>query len=80
MLPSTEKYAPTDQSVTAQVLKVIAANPDAVYIFSAGTPGALPHVELVKRGYKGRIYFDAASGTCGSYTGSRGPAAASQGP
>jgi branched-chain amino acid transport system substrate-binding protein len=53
---ATEKYAPTDQSVTAQVLKVIAANPDAVYIFSAGTPGALPHVELVKRGYKGRIY------------------------
>jgi branched-chain amino acid transport system substrate-binding protein len=53
---ATEKYAPTDQSVTAQVLKVIAASPDAVFIFSAGTPGALPHVELVKRGYKGRIY------------------------
>ena len=51
-----EKYAPADQSVTAQVLKVIAANPDAVFIFSAGTPGALPHIELVKRGYKGRIY------------------------
>ena len=51
-----EKYAPTDQSVTAQVLKVIAANPDAVFIFSAGTPGALPHIELVRRGYKGRIY------------------------
>ncbi|MEP7057799.1 MAG: ABC transporter substrate-binding protein [Caldimonas sp.] len=53
---AVEKYAPTDQSVTAQVLKVVAANPDAVFIFSAGTPGALPHVELVKRGYKGRIY------------------------
>ena len=37
---ATEKYAPTDQSVTAQVLKVIGANPDAVFIFSAGTPGA----------------------------------------
>ncbi len=35
---------------------MIAASPDAVFIFSAGTPGALPHVELVKRGYKGRIY------------------------
>jgi branched-chain amino acid transport system substrate-binding protein len=53
---AVEKYAQTDQSTTAQVLKVMAANPDAVYIFSAGTPGALPHIELVKRGYKGLIY------------------------
>lgn len=53
---ATEKYAQTDQSVTSQVLKVIAANPAAVYIFSAGTPGALPHIELVQRGYKGLIY------------------------
>ena len=51
-----EKYAQADTSATPQVLKLIAANPDAVYIFSAGTPGALPHVELVKRGYKGLIY------------------------
>ena len=55
-LVASEKYNATDQSVTSQVLKVIAANPDAVYIFSAGTPGALPHIELVQRGYKGRIY------------------------
>ncbi len=53
---AVEKYPRTDQSTTAQVLKVMAANPDAVYIFSAGTPGALPHIELVKRGYKGLIY------------------------
>ncbi len=53
---AVEKYPQTDQSTTAQVLKVMAANPDAVYIFSAGTPGALPHIELVKRGYKGLIY------------------------
>ena len=53
---AVEKYAPADQSVTAQVLKVIAANPDAVFIFSAGTPGALPQIELVERGYKGHIY------------------------
>lgn len=53
---ATERYNPSDQSVTAQVVKVLAANPDAVYIFSAGTPGALPHVELVRRGYKGLIY------------------------
>ena len=53
---ATERYNQTDQSVTAQTLKILAANPDAVYIFSAGTPGALPHAELVKRGYKGLIY------------------------
>ena len=55
-LVGSEKYSQTDQSVTAQIVKLMAANPDAVYIFSAGTPGALPHIELVKRGYKGAIY------------------------
>lgn len=53
---ASEKYNQTDQSVTSQVLKVLTTNPDAVYIFSAGTPGALPHIELVQRGYKGYIY------------------------
>jgi ABC-type branched-subunit amino acid transport system substrate-binding protein len=43
---ATEKYNQTDPSVTAQVLKIVAANPDAVYIFAAGTPGALPQIEL----------------------------------
>jgi branched-chain amino acid transport system substrate-binding protein len=51
-----ERYNATDQSVTAQALKVIAANPDAVYIFAAGTPGALPQIELARRGYKGAVY------------------------
>jgi branched-chain amino acid transport system substrate-binding protein len=53
---ATERYNANDQSVTAQVLKVIAANPDAVYIFAAGTPGALPQIELARRGYKGPVY------------------------
>jgi branched-chain amino acid transport system substrate-binding protein len=55
-LLGSEKYNAADQSVTAQVLKVMAANPDAVYILSSGTPGALPHIELIQRGYKGHIY------------------------
>ena len=50
------RYNPTDASVTAQVLKIVAANPDAVYIFAAGTPGALPQIELASRGYKGLVY------------------------
>lgn len=55
-LVGNERYNMNDQSVTAQVLKIMAANPDGVFILSSGTPGALPHAELVKRGYKGFIY------------------------
>lgn len=53
---ASERIGPQDVSATSQVLKLLAANPDAVYIFSFGTPGATPHLELVKRGYKGKIY------------------------
>ncbi|MEO8674988.1 MAG: ABC transporter substrate-binding protein [Casimicrobiaceae bacterium] len=51
-----EKYNRTDPSVTGQVLKLIAANPDAILIAAAGTPGATPQKELVARNYKGKIY------------------------
>ena len=51
-----EKYNRSDPSVTGQVLKLLAAQPDAVLIAGAGTPAATPHKELVSRGYKGRIY------------------------
>ena len=53
---ASERYNQTDPSVTAQVLKLMAANPDAIYIFAAGTPGALPQIELARRGYKGLVY------------------------
>jgi branched-chain amino acid transport system substrate-binding protein len=51
-----EKYSRNDPSVTGQVLKLIAARPDAVLIGASGTPAATPQKELVARGYKGRIY------------------------
>jgi branched-chain amino acid transport system substrate-binding protein len=51
-----EKYNRTDTSVTGQVLKLVAANPDAILIAAAGTPGATPQKELAARGYKGKIY------------------------
>ena len=51
-----EKYNRADPSVTGQVLKLIAANPDAILIGAAGTPGATPQKELVARNYKGKIY------------------------
>ncbi|HEY1608047.1 MAG TPA: ABC transporter substrate-binding protein, partial [Paraburkholderia sp.] len=46
----------TDASVTGQVLKVMAAKPDAVLIAGAGTPTVLPQRTLVERGFKGPIY------------------------
>jgi branched-chain amino acid transport system substrate-binding protein len=55
-LVAEEKYNRADPSVTGQVLKLIAANPDAVLIGASGTPAATPQKELVARGYKGKIY------------------------
>ncbi len=51
-----ERYAPTDTSVSAQILKIVAAGPDAVFVGASGTPAALPSIALVERGYKGRVY------------------------
>jgi len=51
-----ERYARPDTSVTGQVLKLVAANPDAVLVGASGTAAALPQIELRDRGYKGLIY------------------------
>lgn len=53
---AVERFSPKDTSVTAQVLKVLAASPDAILIAGSGTPAAMPHIGLKERGYKGRIY------------------------
>jgi branched-chain amino acid transport system substrate-binding protein len=55
---TNERYARADTSVTGQILKIMAANPDAVVVGGSGTGGALPHLALVERGYKGRIYHN----------------------
>ena len=52
-----ERYSRSDTSVTGQVLKLMAANPDAIMIAASGTPAALPAKTLKERGYKGKIYF-----------------------
>jgi branched-chain amino acid transport system substrate-binding protein len=54
---ATERYNRTDTSVTAQILKLTAANPDAILIAASGTPAALPMKALRERGYKGKVYF-----------------------
>jgi branched-chain amino acid transport system substrate-binding protein len=53
---ASERYARTDSSVTAQVLKLVGAKPDAVLIAGSGTPAALPAAALVERGYTGKVY------------------------
>jgi branched-chain amino acid transport system substrate-binding protein len=53
-----EKYNQNDTSATPQALKIIAANPDAVFIAASGTPAATPVIELRQRGYKGLIYLN----------------------
>ncbi|QPF83546.1 ABC transporter substrate-binding protein [Bradyrhizobium genosp. L] len=51
-----EVYARADTSAMGQALKVIATNPEAVFIASAGTPAVLPQEALRERGYQGKIF------------------------
>jgi branched-chain amino acid transport system substrate-binding protein len=51
-----ERFARPDTSVAGQVLKLVAANPDAILIGASGTAAALPQAALRERGYKGLIY------------------------
>jgi branched-chain amino acid transport system substrate-binding protein len=51
-----ERYARNDTSVTPQILKIITAHPDAVLTGGSGSPGALPHLALAERGYRGAVY------------------------
>ncbi len=55
-ISAEERFARPDTSVTGQVLKLVAANPDAVLVGASGTAAALPQSELRARGYKGPIY------------------------
>ncbi|MBB6099034.1 branched-chain amino acid transport system substrate-binding protein [Deinobacterium chartae] len=53
---ANERYNRTDASVTGQILKLVAAKPDAVLIGASGTPAVLPQSTLNDRGYAGKIY------------------------
>ena len=53
---ASERYARNDQSVTGQVLKMMAAKPDAVLIAAVGGPAVLPQATLYDQSYKGRVY------------------------
>jgi len=53
---ANERYNRQDTSVTAQVLKLIAAKPDGVMVAGVAADAALPHTQLIDSGYKGTIY------------------------
>lgn len=53
---ANERYNRTDTSVTGQVLKLLAAKPDALLVGGSGTPAALPQKSLKERGYTGKYY------------------------
>jgi branched-chain amino acid transport system substrate-binding protein len=59
---ANERFNRTDPSVTGQILKILAAKPDAVVVGAAGTPAALPPKTLAMRGYKGKIYHNHGTG------------------
>src|SRR5690606_11899725 len=53
---ANERYKRPDTTVTPQVLKVLAAKPDVVFVGASGAPAALPQAQLRERGYEGPIY------------------------
>jgi branched-chain amino acid transport system substrate-binding protein len=53
---AVERFARTDTGVTAQALKLVAANPDAILVVASGSGAAMPQLGLVERGYKGKVY------------------------
>lgn len=55
-ITTAERYARADTSVTAQALKAVGTNPDAILIVASGSGAAMPHTTVVDRGFKGKIY------------------------
>ena len=55
-LTTAERFARADTSVTAQALKAVASNPDAIVLVASGSGAAMPHLAVVERGFKGKIY------------------------
>ena len=53
---AVERFQRTDTSVTAQSLKVVSANPDAVLIVASGTVAVLPQKTLREQGYTKQVY------------------------
>ena len=55
-IATVERYNRADTSVTAQTLKMLTTQPEAIVIVGAGTPAVLPQKSLRERGFVGKIY------------------------
>jgi branched-chain amino acid transport system substrate-binding protein len=55
-LTGNERYARTDTSISAQMLRLVAGNPDAVFVGGSGTASALPHLAASERGFRKPLY------------------------
>ncbi len=53
---SNERYGRADTSVAGQMLKLMATNPDAVFVGGSGTPSALPQITAAGRGFTKTFY------------------------
>jgi branched-chain amino acid transport system substrate-binding protein len=62
-LLASERFARSDTSVTAQALKLNAANPDAMIVVASGSGAAMPQLALIERGFKGKFYQTHAAAT-----------------
>lgn len=62
-LVGAERFARADTSVTAQALKLVSANPDAMVVVASGSGAAMPQLGLVDRGFKGKVYQTHAAAT-----------------
>ncbi|MBO9649740.1 MAG: ABC transporter substrate-binding protein [Variovorax sp.] len=60
---ATERFGRADTSVTAQVLKITSANPDAILIVASGSGAGMPQKAVMERGYKGKVYQTHAAAT-----------------
>ena len=55
-ITTNERYTRADTAVTGQMLKVLASNPDAIFVGASGTPADLPQIAAVDRGYRKQVY------------------------
>ncbi|WP_457419389.1 ABC transporter substrate-binding protein [Roseateles sp. P5_E7] len=55
-LVGVERFARSDTSVTGQALKLVSSAPDAILIVASGSGAAMPHMAVIERGYKGKVY------------------------
>ena len=60
---ASERFARSDTSVTAQALKLVSANPDAMLLAASGSGAAMPHMAVMERGYTGKVYQTHAAAT-----------------